>query len=416
MDRKIEKKSWPPRKIATVAAGALFALFVIYNLVFADRSSRLNVETERITVSEVTEGPFQEYIPEQGTVVPIRTVFLDATEGGKVDTIYREAGSFVEAGDLILRLVNTALLIQISNQDAMVVEQRNLLTNTRFNFDQNRTQTRQLLIDREYQIRRLERIFERQKKLYEDNLISREEFEQSEDDFRFERRRQRLSEESFKRDSVFQKIQLQQLGTSLERLEQNLGIARRRLEDLNIRAPISGQLTSLNAEIGEAKSQGQRLGQIDIIDQFKVQVAIDEHYISRISLGQKGRFDFGGQSYELIAKKIYPEVTNGRFEVDMEFVGSAPTGIRRGQTLRIRLELGGLSDAVMLAKGGFYQKSGGNWAYVVDPSGDFAVKRQIRLGRQNSQVYEVLDGLAPGDQVITSTYDHFGDIDKLILR
>ena len=416
MDRKIEKKAWPPRKIATVAAGVLFAIFVVYNLVFADRSSRLNVETERITVSEVTEGPFQEYIPEQGTVVPIRTVFLDATEGGKVDTVYREAGSVVKEGDLILRLVNTALLIQISNQDAMVVEQRNLLTNTRFNFDQNRTQTRQLLIDREYQIRRLERVYQRQKKLYEDNLISREEYEQSEDDFRFEARRQRLSQESFKRDSVFQKIQLQQLGTSLDRLEQNLSIARRRLDDLNIRAPIGGQLTSLNAEIGEAKSQGQRLGQIDIIDQFKVQVAIDEHYISRISLGQKGRFDFGGRSYELVAKKIYPEVTNGRFEVDMEFVGSAPNGIRRGQTLRIRLELGGLSDAVMLAKGGFYQKSGGNWAYVVDPSGDFATKRTIRLGRQNTQVYEVLDGLSPGEQVITSTYDHFGDIDKLILR
>lgn len=416
MDRAIAKKKWPPKKIAWVSGGIVVLLFLIYSIVFGDHSSKLNVETEKITISTVTEGPFQEFIPVTGTVMPIKTIYLDAIEGGKVDTVEKLAGSYVKQGDVILRLENTQLLIQISNQDAMVVEQTNLLTNTSFNLEQNRTRSRQLLIDREYEVRRLKRIFERQKKLYEDDLISEEAFEQSKDDYEYEARRQKLNIEAFKRDSIFQEVQLNQLENSVKRLQDNLGIAQKRLDNLIIRAPIDGQLTSLNAEIGESKAPGERLGQIDVLDGFKVRAAIDEHYIARIEVGQTGQFDFAGKTYTLVTRKIFPEVTNGRFEVDMEFEGETPEDIRRGQTVRIRLELGDLSEATMLARGGFYQKTGGNWVYVVDPSGNFAEKRQIRLGRQNTQVFEVLEGLKPGEKVVTSSYDNYGDIDKLVLK
>lgn len=416
MDRKIDKKKWPPKKIAWVSVASLFVLAVIYNIGFGDHSSKLNVEKEKITISTVDRGPFQEFIPVTGAVMPIKTVYLDAIEGGKVDTVEKLAGSFVSQGDMILRLENTQLLIQISNQDAMVVEQHNLLTNTRFNLDQNRTRSRQLLIDREYETRRLKRIFERQKKLYEGNLISKEEFEQSKDDYDYELRLQQLNTEAFKRDSIFQEVQLNQAENSLNRLGNNLRIAQKRLDNLIIKAPVTGQLTSLNAEIGESKAPGERLGQIDVLDGFKVRAAIDEHYIARIEVGQLGQFDFAGKTYTLVTKKVFPEVQNGRFEVDMEFEGEEPGDIRRGQTVRIRLELGDLTEAVMLARGGFYQKTGGNWVYVVEPAGDLATKRQIRLGRQNTQVFEVLEGLEPGERVVTSSYDNYGDIDKLVLK
>lgn len=416
MDRKIKKKAWTPKKIAYVSGAALFVLFVIYQIGFGDHSSKLNVEREKITISAVNQGPFQEFIPVTGTVMPIKTIYLDAIEGGQVDTVIREAGSFLNEGDVILRLENTSLHIQISNQDAAVVEQRNMLTNNSFNLEQNLTQSRQMLLNREYEIRRLKRIYQRQEELYKNDLISKEEFEQSKDDYDYEVKRQKLNIQSFKRDSIFQKVQIRQLEGSLNRLEENLRIARKRLENLTIKAPVTGHLTSLNAEIGESKAQGERLGQLDVLDGFKVRAAIDEHYIARIDIGQKGQFDFAGRNYTLITKKIYPEVTNGRFEVDMEFEGEEPDGIRRGQTVRIRLELGDLEEATMLSRGGFYQKTGGNWVYVVDESEEFATRRNIRLGRQNTQVYEVLEGLQPGDRVITSSYDNYGDIDKLILK
>lgn len=415
MDRKIKKQKWPPKKIAGAAVGGLFVIVVLYNLLLGDHSSKLNVQAEKITISTVSHGPFQEFIPVTGNVLPIKTIYLDAVEGGQVDTIYRKAGSIVKEGDQILRLENTSLHLQISSQDALVAEQRNLLTNTRFTLDQNQTQSRQLLINREYEVRRLHRIYRNQEALFQQTLISKDEFEQSKDDYEFEQKRQQLAVRAFKRDSSFQEIQLRQLEGNVGRLENNLKIARRRLENLTIRAPVSGQLTSLNAEIGESKSQGQRLGQVDVLDGFKVRAAIDEHYIAKIGMGQRGQFDFAGNTYTLITKIVYPEVTNGRFEVDMEFEGEVPQ-VRRGQTVRIRLELGDLEDATMISRGGFYQKTGGNWVYVLTEDGSEAVKRNIRLGRQNTQVFEVLDGLQSGERVITSSYDNYGDIDKLIIK
>ncbi|RMF58831.1 MAG: efflux RND transporter periplasmic adaptor subunit [Calditrichaeota bacterium] len=416
MDRKIEKKKWPPKKIAMLAFSGLFFVVLVYNIGFGDRTSKLNVDQRKITISPVTRGPFREFIPVTGTVLPIKTIYLDAVEAGRVDTVFIEAGSFVNRGDKILQLENRTLHIQISSQDAQVVEQRNLLTSTRFNLEQNRITLRQRLIDQAYQIRRLKRLFDRRKELFARKLISEEEFLDTKDEYEYQLQRQELNIESFKQDSIFQEVQMKQLENSLARLEQNLQIARKRLDDLTIRAPISGQLTSLNAEVGQSISQGQRIGQIDKLDGFKVRAGIDEHYLVRIQKGAQGEFDFAGKNYKLVVQKIYPEVRNGRFEVDLEFVGEAPEGIRRGQTLHVRLFLGGLSEAVLIPRGGFYQKTGGQWIYVVDESGAFAVKRKIRLGRQNTQMFEVLDGLTPGERVITSSYDSFGDIEKLILK
>lgn len=416
MDRTIEKKKWPPKKIAGLSVAGLFFIIVIYTFLFGDSSRKLNVDEQKITVATVEKGPFQEFIPVTGTVLPIKTIFLDAIEGGQIDTIFIEAGSLVERGDKILQLNNTTLHIQISSQDAQVVEQQNLLTSTRFSMDQNRLNLRQRLLDQEYQIKRLERQYKRQKELWEKNLISEEEYLATRDEYEYQKKIQKLNVESFKQDSLFQEVQIKQLQNSLNRLEQNLQIARQRLEDLTIQAPVSGQLTSLNAEIGQSISQGQRLGQIDVLDGFKVRAGIDEHYLARIEKGLTGEFDFAGQTYHLVTDKIYPEVRDGRFEVDMEFAGEAPEGIRRGQTLHIRLALGDLTEAILIPRGGFYQKTGGQWIYVVDESGDFAIKRKIRLGRQNTQVFEVLEGLKPGERAVTSSYDSFGDIDKLVLK
>lgn len=416
MDRKIEKKKWTPKKIAGLAAGVLFFSFVIYSFLWGDSSSTYALDTERITISTVARGPFQEFIPVTGYVEPIKTIFLDAVEGGKVDTVYREAGNLVKAGDPILQLVNTSLLISISNQDAMVVEQSDRLTNTRFTLEQNQLNNRQRIIEQEYQIQRLKREHERNRQLFDKGLIAQAEYERIHDEYNYQRRLHELNLQKFRQDSIFQEVQLDQLEDSIQRLRDNFEIASRRLDELIVRAPISGQLTSLNAEIGETKSQGERLGQIDVLDGFKVRAAIDEHYLPRIQIGQAGEFDFAGATNRLVTKKIYPEIVDGRFEVDMEFTGKEPDGIRRGQTVHIRLELSDLSDQVMLPRGGFYQKTGGQWVYVVDPSGKFATKRRIRLGRQNTQVFEVLEGLQPGEKVITSSYDTFAHIDKLILK
>ncbi len=416
MDRQIQKKKWPPKKIAMVGGGGLFFCFVIYSFIFGDSSSKLNVETEKITIAAVERGPFQEFIPVTGSVLPIKTIYIDAIEGGRVETKFIEAGAFVKEGDKILQLTNTNLLLDIMFREAQFFEQSNNLRNTRLLMEQSRLNLRQQLNDQEYQVQRLKRLNERAAELRQKNLISQQEFEQTRDEYDYRRRQKELAIESFKQDSLFRQVQVEQLETSLKRMQANLDVTKQRLESMIIRAPVTGQLTSLNAEIGESKAQGQRLGQVDILDGFKVRAGIDEHYLARINLGQTGEFDFAGQTYVLITKKVFPEIRDGRFDVDLEFQGKEPDGIRRGQTLHIRLELGDLSEATLLSRGGFYQKTGGQWVYVLDGSGDFATKRNIKLGRQNPQVFEVLEGLETGERVITSSYDSFGDIDKLILK
>ena len=416
MDRKIQKKNWPPKKIAAVAAGAAFVIFVLYSFVLRDTSSRLNVDTDRITISTVARGPFQEFIPVNGTILPQTTFYLDAILGGTVEKKFVEEGAMLKKGDKIVQLSNTTVQLSALQQETFTYQQINDARNTRLQIEQNSNALQNALVSANYGLKNAREIFARQRGLWEKKLISEQDFQQAENNYNLAVDQQGLAQQNFSRDSVLKQNQLQQIGESIDRLQKNLALIRDELENLTVRAPISGQLTSLNVETGQSKSPGDRLGQIDELENFKVRADIDEFYISRINSGQTGEFDFNNATYQLIIKKVYPEVTNGRFQVDLYFVGQVPKGIRRGQTLQIRLELGELSEALLLPRGGFYQKTGGQWVYVLDPSGDYAVKRAIKLGRQNPQMFEVLEGLAPGDRVITSSYDNFGDIDKLVLK
>ncbi len=416
MDRKIKKKLWTPKRIGMAGGGGLLVLFILYSFIFGDTSSKLNVEAEKITISEVSRGPFQEFIPVNGSVLPIETFYLDAIEGGRVERLFVDAGTFVKKGDPILRLANTNLQLDVMYREALSYEQINNAQNRRLAIEQNSISVRSQLAEVEYQVQRTKLSFDRDSVLRVKNLISSEEFRRTKDEYEYWIGRRVLAVENFRQDSLLRVNQLTQLESSIDRLEMNLEMVKRSVDNLTLRAPISGQLTSLNAEIGQSKSSGQRLGQIDVLDNFKVRAAIDEFYIARINIGQEGEFDLAGNTFRLIIKKVYPEVRDGRFEVDMEFTGKPPQGIRRGQTLQIRLELGDLSEATLLARGGFYQRTGGQWVYILDPSGENATKRSIKLGRQNPQVFEVIEGLQPGEQVITSSYDNFGDIDKLILK
>ena len=416
MDRKIKKKIWTFKRIAILTAGVAALVFVVYYIAFGDHSSKLNVRTERITISTVRKDLFQEFIPVTGNVIPIKTIYLDAIEGGIVEKRFLEAGTYVKKGDQILKLQNTNLLLDIMYREAELFQQSNNLRNTRLAMEQNLLQLRAQLLDQDYQTRQQKRNFERYEELHAKNLVSRQEFEDVRDRYDYLVKNRELTLMSHKQDSLFRISQIQQIESGLERMKNNLEIASQNLDNLTLKAPISGNLTSLNAEIGESKNRGERLGQIDVLDGFKVRVRIDEHYIARIDIGQQGKFTFSGKDYVLSITKVYPEVLNGRFEVDMEFQDQEPEGIRRGQTLHIRLELGNLSEATLLAAGGFYQKTGGQWIYIVDESGEFAYKRDIRLGRQNPEAYEVLEGLTPGEKVITSSYDSYGDVDKLILK
>ncbi|MBD3287290.1 HlyD family efflux transporter periplasmic adaptor subunit [candidate division KSB1 bacterium] len=416
MDRKIEKKKWTLKKIISLSLIGILLLAIIYSFIFGDSSSRLNVDSERITISTVKRGEFQEYIPVTGSVIPIKTFYLDAVEGGRVETIYLEAGSYVEKGDKILKLANTNLLLDIMYREAQLFEQSNNLRNTRLMMEQNSLTLRRELVELNYQIKTRQKNYQRAKELVQKKLIAEQEYEHAKDEYEYLLKRKELTIETQRQDSIFRQIQIEQLEASLKRMESNLEIVKQKLENLILKAPISGQLTSLNAEIGESKSPGERLGQIDVLEGFKVRAEIDEHYIVRIELGRKGAFEFADKTYQLEVKKIYPEVRNGRFEVDLEFSNATPDGIRQGQTLHIKLELGDLSEAVLLARGGFYQKTGGQWVYVLDHDEDYAVKRRVRLGRQNPQVFEVLEGLEPGEKVVTSSYDNFGDKDKLVLQ
>jgi HlyD family secretion protein len=348
--------------------------------------------------------------------MPIETFFLDAIEGGRVERIFLEAGSMVKKGDPILQLGNTNLQLDVMYREALTYDQINNAQNRRLAIEQNSISVQTSLADVEYQLRTAKISFERDGALAEKGLISPEEFKRSQDNFAYWNKRWVLARENFRQDSLLRINQLSQLETSVDRLEANLDMVRRSIDNLVLRAPISGQLTSLNAEIGQAKSQGERLGQIDVLDSVKVRAAVDEFYIARISVGQTGEFDLAGSRYRLVIRKVFPEVRDARFEVDLAFVGTVPPGIRRGQSLQVRLELGDLSEALLLPRGGFYQTTGGQWVYVVDASGNVATKRPIKLGRQNPQVFEVLGGLEAGERVITSGYENFGDNDKLLLN
>jgi HlyD family secretion protein len=416
MDRPIKKKFWNLRRIIWSVGIVVIVFLALYVLLSASGGSTLRVEAEKLTISTVKFDKFQEFIFENGIVTPITTIYLDAEEGGRVEEILVEEGSFVHKGDSILLLDNTDLHLDIMYREAQLFEQINNLRNTRLAIEQQSLSIRGQILEVDYQIQLSQREYEQSKTMYEKNLISKDEYDKARDNYDLWIKKRELTIESQRQDSILRAIQVDQLEKSVIRMQENLKVVQQKQENLVLTAPITGQLTSLNAEVGESKHRGERLGQIDVLDGFKLRAEVDEYYISRISIDQKGSVEITGTSYDLNITKVYPEVKNGRFQIDLEFVGDEPDDIRRGQTVKINLALGDLSEAVLIARGGFYQKTGGRWAFVLDKSGNFATRRNIEIGRQNPQVYEVLSGLEPGEKVITSSYDNIEHFDRIVFK
>jgi HlyD family secretion protein len=415
MDRKIESKGLKKKHI-WIGIGALVFLLVILQLAFGDKSSKLNVDNDKIAIGEVIDDKYQDYISVNGTVEPIKTIYLDAVESGRVEEILIEEGTRVKEGDVILKLSNYNLLLDISSNEADVARAVNDLKTARINLENQNIQTRSRIVELGYTLKKLERHYNNNQILYSQSLISKEDFEYSREQFEETNIQLQLQKTKHMRDSIYTITRIAADEESIERMQNNLNLTRRRLDNLDIKAPADGELATLNQEVGEVINYGTRVGTLNILDSYKMRVLIDEHYITRISRGLPADFDFAGKKNALRIIKVYPEVSNGTFAVDMEFTSEIPEQIRIGQTARIHLELGESEQALLLPKGGFYQSTGGQWVFVIDPSGDFAYRRNIRLGRQNPRFYEVLDGLEAGEKVIVSDYENFGDADKLILK
>jgi HlyD family secretion protein len=416
MDRKLEKKRGITKKnIWYFLFGALI-ITVLAIIIFGDKSSKYNVDVSRITIEEVKRDVFQDYITVQGTVEPITTIYLDAVEGGSVEEILIDEGNMVKKGDVILTLINDNLLLEISNNEALVVRAVNELRTSRLQMDQTRLAYMQQIIELETTVAQAHRMYENNKTLREQEHISREEFEQSKEAYESGQKMLNLVIENYRNDSLYRDIQINSLETSVKSMEESMRIIRRRLDNLNIKAPVNGELASLNPEIGEVVTYGTRVGTINVLDSYKLRVDIDEHYIARVQRGLNGECDFASTPYTGVITKVYPEVQNGRFAVDMVFTEEVPEQIRIGQTSRIRLQLGESKEGVLLTKGGFYQTTGGQWVFVLDETEEFAIKRDISIGRQNPRYYEVLSGLEPGEKVIVSSYQNYADHDKLILK
>ncbi len=416
MDRKLEKKTWTPKRILAVAGILAFVVLSIYAFGFMDMRSTLNVDRNKITISEVREDTFQEFIQVTGAVQPIRTIYLDAIEGGVVQQVFLESGTQVVQGDTILTLTNSGLQLRVLQQTSGLYDQINNVRNSRLNLEQNTLRLQEQLANAQSQKEILRAQFERQKKLIERDLISEQEFQTTKENYEYQKKRYELTYESFKKDSVQTITQTRQLNNSEERMFQNLEAVQQILDNLTVTAPISGQLSTIELNQGQSISSGERIGQVDILDSFKVRASIDEYHLPRISPGLSGSFSFDGKTHELEITKIYPVIKDGQFEVDLEFVGEMPRNLRRGQTTRIRLELGESAQEVQIPRGGFYQTTGGNWIFVVNEEEGKAYKRDIVLGRQNPEFFEVQSGLQPGEKVITSGYSTFGSNEVLVLE
>lgn len=416
MDRPIQQKKWNTKRIFTLIGIALIVGLISASYYFTSGNNRLNVETERISITEVKEGIFQEFIPINGTVLPISSIYLDASVGGRVEEKYAEDGAVLKKGDPIMKLSNTDQELGLVQQETQVL---NLLTQAqiaRTNAEQVSINNRNQMADVEQALRESARVYHLNQKLYAAKAIGSQEFEKSKNDYNYQKERVALTKQILRQDSISTKQKLKQDQETYHRTQSALELMRRKVGDLILRAPVDGQLTSFDAEIGQNKNAGERLGQIDVLTGFKVRAEIDEHYINRIFTEQIGEFTLSGQSYKLKIKKVYTQVTNGRFQVDMEFVGEAPKTIRRGQTLQIRLSLSDETKAILLAKGSFYQQTGGNWIFKLDKSGTTAYRADIQLGRQNPEFYEVVSGLKPGDRVIVSSYENYEKIQELNIK
>lgn len=416
MDKVIEKKKGLKRWHFYLAGGILGFLFLVYQIAFGDHQSVFRAEQDKLSISSVVDGQFNDYITIIGQVEPITTIYLDAIEGGRVEERLIEEGSMVEKGDIILKLENSQLYQTIMNSEASLAEKENYLRNTKIGFETELIQSRRNILENEYRLIRKKRHFEQYTKLFHDELISQEDFLQAQEDFDFETRLLEINKLKAKNDSLIRVTSMNTLEIDLKKMRQMLKLVRERLDNLNVKAPVDGQLGMLDAEIGQSIGQGQRIGLIHVLDNYKVKARIDEHYIDRVRRDLSAAFDRSGTNFQLNVKKVYPEVREGQFEIDLLFDGQKPDNIRAGQTYHIKLELGQAEKALLLPRGGFFQSTGGQWVFVLNEAGTEAVKRPIRIGKQNPQYYEVLEGLEPGEKVITSSYELFGDNDKIVFK
>lgn len=417
MDKQLKKKTWTVKRIAMYGGIAIFVFFIVYQFLFADRRSQLVIEQEKITIATVGRGVFQDYIPQTGTIEPSRTVYLDAVEGGTIKRIVAESGAMLKKGDVILELNNLNRELTVLQQEASFNESINRARETRLNIMRNDLEQRQQLTTIQNQLDILGPQYQRQKQLFEKKLIARQEFEITEANYKFNKERMRITYEVYRNDSVDRIRQLKFTTESERKMMTSLDGLSKILDNLTIRAPIDGQLARPQLDVGQNVNPGQRLGQIDMLGSFKVRVEIDEIYLPRIQTGLRATTTYNNIDYVLSITYIYPDVAaGGRFAVDMNFVGDTPPGIRRGQSLRLRIELGQSSEELLLAVGGFYKDTGGNWVFVIEEGGNRAVKRNVKLGRKNTENFEVLEGLKPGDKVITSSYENFGNNEVLILK
>jgi HlyD family secretion protein len=416
MDKRIERKLVTPQRIAIAAGAVLLLALTAYAYVHYGLTRTLTVGSERVTVSKVSYGTFREYIPVTGNVVPRTTIYLDAINGGQVTEVHVEKGAFVKAGDPIVTFKNTDLQLRVIQAESQTSEQLASLSNLRMQFDSTHLRNLRDLIDVRWNIDRLERDLRRKKPLVATGGATIGQIDDLEAELTRYQGQLEQAKEALRLDEEFRGSQISRMNAAQDAMNKNLAITRENLENLVIVAPITGQLTLLEANVGESKAAGQRIGQVDEVNAFKVNAFIDEFYLTRVTMGQVATVDIDGKSYELTVSTVYPEVTNRQFEVDLLFNGDPPAAIRRGQTVRMRLEIGQPADTLVLANGAFFDDTGGQWVFVVDPSGDVAERRPVRFGRRNPEGVEVLEGLKQGEEVITSSYESFLNFDRIQFR
>ena len=417
MDRKIEKKKGIAlaftKKALPFWGGALLLVFILW-LIFRDDSKKLRIDADNISIATVTSGEFNDYIRISGQVAPMTTIQISPLEGGVVQQIVTEEGSRVKAGDVIVILSNENLDMQILTSEADLAEKENILRNTMIQMEQQKLSVEQEKLQLQMEVQRNRRTYEAQQALYNDGLIAREDFLKAEEDFELSSSRLRLVENRAKQDSLHRSVEIDRMRESLENMRVNMMMIRKRKENLTIKAPIDGELGLLDVVLGQSVGAGSKIGQINNLDSYKIEAQIDEHYIDRVTPGLEATFERQSEHYQAQIRKVYPEVRDGKFKADFKFMEQQPDNIRSGQTYYLNLQLGQPVEAVLIPRGAFYQKTGGKWIYVLSPDGTKATRRDIRIGRQNPQYYEVIEGLEPGERVITSSYDNFGESEVLV--
>lgn len=416
MDRIIEKKTWNTKRILTIAGIAALVLLIAGAIYSTSGKSKLDVDTERLTISTITKGPFQENIPVNGVVMPLTTIYLDATDGGRVEQKFVEDGTKLKAGDPIIKLSNTDLELRLADEQTAVYNAETQMQISHNAAQQNTISKLNSMADVDVAFKEAERIYKLDKDLYSKKAIGMQEYQTAVNQYDYQLKRKKLAMQILVQDTVLVKQQALQAQEQYAQMKQTLDLLKKKVNDLTVTAPVAGQLTSFDSEIGQDKKSGDPLGQIDVQSGFKVRVSVEEHYLSRVFTGLTGDFQFADKTYKLIIKKVFTQVTNGQFQVDMAFVGATPTGIRKGQTLQVRLFLSDATQALLLPKGGFYQQTGGNWIFKVSDDGSKAYKVDIQINRQSPDYYELTSGLKEGDKVITSSYETYGDIQELVLK